>query len=288
MELFCAVVQKYRAIFAHVVPPVLILLANEPVVQKYDLNSLQMFSCGAAPLSWDLTQKVYARIKVPIKQAYGLSETSPTSHSQEWKDWNVYPGSAGKLMANSSAKYIDPDGNVLPLGETGEICIKGPNIFQGYWKNAEATARSFDSEGFFKTGDIGKEDQQGNIFITDRAKELIKYKGFQVAPAELEGILNTHPRVKDAAVIGVYQEDIASEVPRAYLVVDADQMSESGNLALKEEIQEWLRTRVAHYKRPRGGIVFVEAIPKSPSGKILRRVLRDSVNAGGKQRSGKL
>jgi 4-coumarate--CoA ligase len=252
------------------------MLTNDPIVQQYDLSSLQMFSSGAAPLSWDLTRKVYARIKVPIKQAYGLSETSPTSHSQEWKDWNVYPGSAGKLLANCEAKYINEDGNPLEVGSTGEICIRGPNIFQGYWRNPEATAHSFDAEGFFKTGDIGHEDEHGNIFITDRAKELIKYKGFQVAPAELEGLLNTHPRVRDAAVIGVYREDIASEVPRAYLVVDEEAMSEAEKDNLGEEIQEWIAAKIAYHKRLRGGVVFVAEVPKSPSGKILRRVLRDA------------
>lgn len=278
IEAFCAMVQKHRAIFAHVVPPVLILLANEPVVARYDLSSLQMLSCGAAPLSWDLTQKVYRRIKVPIKQAYGLSETSPTSHSQEWTDWDVYPGSAGKLMANQQAKYVDPDGNVVRAGETGEICIKGPNVFLGYWKNPAATATSFDEDGFFKTGDIGHEDVKGNIFITDRAKELIKYKGFQVAPAELEGLLNTCPGVRDAAVIGVYMEELATEVPRAYLVVDRDVGNEQGRASLDQTIVEWVKARVAQHKRLRGGVVFVKAIPKSPSGKILRRMLRDQAN----------
>ena len=163
-------------------------------------------------------------------------------------------------------------------------------MFKGYWKRPEETAKCFDIDGFFKTGDVGREDEHGNIYITDRIKELIKYKGFQVAPAELEGILNTNPLVTDAAVIGVWKEEIASEVPMAYLVVLKEMRPKSQAEAKKlaSGIAQWLAGKVAPHKKLRGGIVFLDTIPKSPSGKILRRVLRDRIQMQGKKVQAKL
>lgn len=226
-----------------------------------------------------------------ITKAYQTSSPSPFfSHKQPWELWNKAIGSVGTLLPNQTAKFLSPDSTSpsdpeLPPGSTGELYIRGPNIFKGYHKNPAATAAAITEDGYFRTGDIGYVDSEGNFYITDRVKELIKYKGSQVAPAELEGILVAHPDIEDVAVIGVYDESQASEVPRAFVVLrkgqgvnkNDNQHNNNYEVGMKEEqeIKTWLEARVASYKQLRGGIKFVEQIPKSASGKILRRVLRD-------------
>lgn len=170
-----------------------------------------------------------------------------------------------------TAKYISADGKELGPGEAGELWLSGPNIFKGYWKNDAATKDSKTEDGFFKTGDIGFQDAEHNFYITDRVKELIKYKGFQVPPAELEGKLMESELVDDVAVIGVNDEQQHTEVPRAYIVASQSNAGESE----AKNIVEWLGKKVANHKRLRGGIVFVDEIPKSASGKILRRLLKE-------------
>ncbi len=186
----------------------------------------------------------------------------------------------GRLLPNQTAKYMSPEEKEVAAGETGELWIKGPNVFKGYLHNPEGTANALTEDGYFKTGDVGHQDKDGNFFITDRVKELIKYKGFQVAPAELEGLLTSHPKISDVAVIGVYNEDQATEVPRAY-VVPAPGVE--GGKKTEDEIVEWLRAKVANHKRLRGGVRFVDEVPKSASGKILRRLLKVRAEAEEKQ-----
>ncbi|KAI9697638.1 MAG: hypothetical protein M1836_004588 [Candelina mexicana] len=271
IENFCSIVQEHKISFAYVVPPVVLLLGKHPIVDKYDLSSLRMLNSGAAPLTRELVDTVYARLKVPVKQGYGLSETSPTTHTQPWDEWAKTIGSVGRLLPNQTAKYVSPDEKEVRAGETGELWIKGPNVFRGYLNNSEGTANALTEDGYFKTGDVGHQDKDGNFFITDRVKELIKYKGFQVAPAELEGLLIIHPKVSDVAVIGVYNEDQATEIPRAY-VVPAPGVERGKET--EDEIVEWLRAKIAKHKRLRGGVRFVDEVPKSASGKILRRLLK--------------
>ncbi|KAF2663123.1 acetyl-CoA synthetase-like protein [Microthyrium microscopicum] len=278
LERFCQIVQEYKISFVYLVPPILLGLAKHPIVNKYDLSSLRMVNSGAAPLTKELILALQKRFELPVKQGYGLSETSPTTHVLPWDDWKSRMGSTGKLLPNLQAKYLDADGNELPVGETGELALKGPNVFKGYLNRPELTKDAFTPDGFFKTGDIGHEDKDGYFYITDRAKELIKYKGFQVAPAELEGLLIDHPKVDDAAVVGVYSEEHASELPRAYLVV---KQGVAANEATAEEISSWLASKVAPHKKLRGGIRFKEAIPKSTSGKLLRRLLKDEAKREG-------
>lgn len=193
---------------------------------------------------------------------------------QSASDWRETAGSVGRLLPNMLAKCVSEDGEVLPAGSTGEIWVAGPNVFAGYWRNKAATADALTADGYFRTGDIGHEDAAGNLFITDRLKELIKYKGFQVAPAELEGLLLRHPAVVDVCVVGVYDESQATELPRAFVVRGGSQTEESDE-QLGIAIATWLVERVAPYKRLRGGVIFVKDIPKTASGKILRRVVRD-------------
>lgn len=277
IERWCAHVQNYRITFSYVVPPVVLLLSKHPVVDKYDLSSLRLLNSGAAPVTRELLEATYARIKTGVKQGYGLSETSPTTHTQPWSDWDKTIGSVGKMVANMEAKYMttpedDSEPQEVPIGEVGELYLRGPNIFLGYHNNPPATAAALSPDGWFRTGDVGYQDPDGNFYITDRVKELIKYKGFQVAPAELEGILADNDAINDVAVIGVESREHGTEVPRAY-IVRRTKGGDEGKEA--EEIVKFLDSKVAHHKRLRGGVRFVDEIPKSVSGKILRRVLKE-------------
>lgn len=166
---------------------------------------------------------------------------------------------------------MSPEEKELPIGEAGELWIKGPNVFKGYHNNPEGTKNALTEDGYFKTGDVGYQDKNGNFYITDRVKELIKYKGFQVPPAELEGLLISHPTVNDVAVIGIYNKDQATELPRAYIV---PKPGVEGSRKTAEDIARWLQAKVANHKRLRGGVRFVDEIPKSATGKILRRLLK--------------
>jgi 4-coumarate--CoA ligase len=276
IEKFCSHIENLNITFAYVVPPVVLMLGKSPVVSKYNLSSLRMLNSGAAPLTRDIVEAVWNRLKVPVKQGYGLSETSPTTHTQRWSEWQTTIGSVGRLLPNQTCKYMDAEEKEVPAGQTGELWIKGPNIFQGYLNNPEGTANALTPDGYFKTGDVGHQDDKGNFWITDRVKELIKYKGFQVPPAELEGLLLSHPDVDDVAVIGIYKADQATEVPRAYIV---PRKGVEGSKEVGQQIAGWLTKKVASHKRLRGGVVFVDVIPKSASGKILRRVLKDKAKA---------
>ncbi|KAH7009732.1 hypothetical protein EDB80DRAFT_868264 [Ilyonectria destructans] len=272
LDKFCSYVQTMKITIAPVVPPVLLLLGKHPIVENYDLSSLRMLSSGAAPLTKELVDGVYQRIKVPVKQGYGLSETSPATHAQVWDQWQSTMGSVGPLLPNMVAKYMSADEKEVPAGQTGELWLKGPNIFLGYLNNPAGTKNALTEDGYFRTGDVGHQDENGDFYITDRIKELIKYKGFQVAPAELEGLLLSHHDIDDVAVIGVYDKARATEVPRAYIVPrrGVEATPETGN-----SIIQWLSARVAAHKQLRGGVRFVDVVPKSAAGKILRRVLVD-------------
>jgi 4-coumarate--CoA ligase len=284
IENFCRLIQDHGITYIYVVPPMCLLLSKHPCVEKYDLSSIRMTNSGAAPLTKELVEAMHRRTGIKVKQAYGLSETSPSCVTQPWGDWDKSIGSIGKLCPNMQAKFCampgdgeeyDPTGKAkeLPVGATGELYLRGPNIFLGYHQKPEETKACLDEEGWFRTGDVGHIDGNGDIYITDRVKELIKYKGFQVAPAELEGYLIEHEMVDDVAVVGVESEELGTEVPRAYVV------RKGGLAAVREEdgeqIVQWLNGRVANHKKLRGGVRFVAAVPKSASGKILRRILKE-------------
>jgi 4-coumarate--CoA ligase len=285
LEKFCSHIQEHRITFAYVVPPVVLQLGKSPLVSKYDLSSIRMLNSGAAPLTKELVEALYSRLKIPIKQGYGLSETSPTTHSQPWQTWRTQIGSVGRLLPNQIAKYMSPEETEVAAGQTGELWLKGPNIFLGYLNNPAGTKNALTEDGYFKTGDVGYQDENGNFYITDRVKELIKYKGFQVPPAELEGILVSHPDIDDVAVIGVEDHAQATEVPRAYVV---PKKGVEGGKETEKRIVDWLSAKVASHKKLRGGVRFVDEVPKSATGKILRRVLKEQakeeVKKGGKAR----
>jgi len=280
LDAFCTAIQRYKITFLYVAPPVIVQLSRGSNVHKYDLSSLRMMTSGAAPLTKELVSFVHRKLNIKVNQAYGLSETSPMTHTQEWDAWWTCVGSVGKLFPNMTAMYVSEDGKEVKAGETGELWLKGPNVFKGYWRNEEATKNAITPEGYFKTGDVGHQDENHNFYITDRMKELIKWNGFQVAPAELEGLLLDSPLVQDVAVIGVHDEEQHTELPRAYIVpAEGHKPSEK----LGEEIVAWLDERVAYYKKLRGGVRFIDEVPKSQAGKILRRILKGLAEEEGKK-----
>lgn len=270
-ELMLQKITEYKISVIHIVPPIAVLLAKHPLVEKYPKVSenLKFLLSGAAPLSKTLAEAVKVRMNCVVSQGYGLTETSPQSHAFSWNE-EVYDISGiGWLVPNMDARLVDENGKDVEKPNTpGEIYMRGPNVFGQYLRDPKSTAASFDGT-WFKTGDVAEVDEHGGWKIVDRVKELIKSHGFQVAPAELEGVLLCHPCVADAAVTGVHVEDKGTEYPRAYVVLV--------NNAQPLEVLSWFNDRVARHKRLYGGIVVVKEIPKSPSGKILRRILRASV-----------
>jgi 4-coumarate--CoA ligase len=262
-------VEEHRIRHLYVVPPVILALAKHPAVEGRDLSSLDFVLSGAAPLGAELAAACARRIGVQTIQGYGMTEMSPLTHYSA--EGFARSGSVGVTVPNTQCKIVDIEtGATLPPGVEGELCLKGPQVMLGYLNNPEATARTIDAEGWLHTGDIAVFDADGSLFIRDRLKELIKVKGFQVAPAEVEALLQSHPQVLDAAVIGI-PDDEAGEVPLAFVVPKPG--------ADGEEIAAWLGGRLASYKQPRQ-VRFIEAIPKSASGKILRRVLKAQHGAG--------
>jgi acyl-CoA synthetase (AMP-forming)/AMP-acid ligase II len=259
--------ERYGATRAYVVPPIALALAKHPAVDEHDLSSLQMVFSGAAPLGPELQEACSERLGCPVSQGYGMTELSPLTHSIPVGQ-PVKLGSVGPLAPGTEARLIDPDGgeDVQP-GERGEILIRGPQVMLGYLNNRAATAAMIDSDGWLHTGDVATADDDGWFYIVDRVKELIKYKGFQVAPAELEAILIAHPDVADCAVIGVAHEE-AGERPKAFVVAASDAFD-------AQLVMEFLAAQVAPHKRVRE-LVQVDEIPRSPSGKILRRLLREA------------
>ncbi|MGA5386404.1 4-coumarate--CoA ligase family protein [Streptomyces pseudogriseolus] len=271
LEQFLAAVQNYRITALYVAPPIVLALAKHPLVAEYDLSSLKYVISAAAPLDAHLAAACARRLGLPpVGQAYGMTELSPGTHVVPLDLMEeAPPGTVGKLIAGTEMRIVslDDPGKDLGPGESGEILIRGPQVMKGYLGRPDATAAMIDEDGWLHTGDVGHADDDGWLFVVDRVKELIKYKGFQVAPAELEALLLTHPGVADAAVIGVYNED-GNEVPHAFVVrhPSAPDLTEG-------EVMLHVAERVAPYKRVRH-VTFIDGVPRAASGKILRRELR--------------
>jgi acyl-CoA synthetase (AMP-forming)/AMP-acid ligase II len=263
-------VQKHRVTNLFAVPPALLALAHFPGTDKFDTSSLKMIMSGAAPLPPEVAQASARALRTVVLQGYGMTETSPVTNVNPMN--RIKDATVGPPIADTIEKVVSlDDGRELGVGEVGELLTYGPQVMQGYWQNEEATAETLPGGGWIRTGDIVQADEEGYVTILDRKKEMIKYKGYQIAPAELEALLMEHPAVMDSAVIPKRDAE-SGEVPKAFILL------RQGQEASIEELMRFVEERVAPYKKVRE-IEFVEAIPKTPSGKILRRELIEQERA---------
>jgi len=263
LEEFLWAIQEHRVTRACLVPPIVVALAKHPLVDAYDLSSLELILCGAAPLSAAVAEACAARLGCPVVQGYGMTEASPVTHLIP-DGVPSKPGSVGPSVSRCEWQIVDTEsGAGLGIAEVGEICVRGPQVMKGYLNNPVATATAVNPEGWLRTGDIGYADEDGYLFVVDRLEELIKHRGLLIAPSELESQLLAHPAVADAAVVPIPDAE-AGEVPKAFVV-----LKEGSSL---DDIVRFVAGRVAPHKRIRE-VEVVDEIPKSPSGKILRRVL---------------
>ncbi|XVE94447.1 hypothetical protein REPUB_Repub02eG0009300 [Reevesia pubescens] len=269
MNEMLSAIEKYRVTCLPLVPPILLALVKgaDQIRNKYDLTSLQSIVCGGAPLSKEVINRFLDKFPTgEIRQGYALTETTGFGASVHSTEESRKFGAVGLLSPCSEAKIVDhATGGALKVNQTGELWLRSPSIMKGYLNNVEATASIIDSEGWLKTGDLCYIDDDGFLFVVDRLKELIKYKGFQVPPAELESLLLSHPEISDAAVIPFPDEEVG-QYPMAYVV------RKTGCNISESAIMDFVARQVAPYKRIRK-VAFVNSIPKNPSGKILRRDL---------------
>eukprot|EP00667_Euglena_gracilis_P006171 EG_transcript_6218 len=268
-EAFLTALAAHRINLAYLAPPLILFLAKHPAVSQYDLSSLRDIISGAAPLGQELAEAAAKRLGCVLRQGFGMTELSPVSFLMPLGGSSKY-ASVGKLVPNMELKVADPDtGGPVAREAWGELRLKGPNVMLGYHNNPEADREAFDDEGYLRTGDVGYVDADGDCFLVDRCKELIKVRGFQVAPAELEDVLQTHPAVADCGVIGIPMAD--GEAPKAFVALKP---GHAPSPTLQQELIDFAAQHTAPFKRLRA-VAFVPQVPKTPAGKILRRELRD-------------
>jgi acyl-CoA synthetase (AMP-forming)/AMP-acid ligase II len=280
LDQFLRVIQDHKITRAFVAPPIVLALAKHPLVDSFDLSSLRAICSGAAPLDADLAQAAQDRLRkgapdgVTVVQGYGMTELSPVSHTTpdatRMPDGvtEVPKGSVGFALPNTECRLIDPaTGEDAAPGASGELWVRGPQVMKGYLNNPTATADTLDPEGWLHTGDVAVVDENGCYTVVDRVKELIKYKGYQVAPAELEAVLIGNPQIADAAVIGIKDEASGEELPKAFVV------RAPGSEITEQEVMDYVAGRLAPHKKVRA-VEFIEQVPKSAAGKILRKDLK--------------
>ncbi|EEF47518.1 4-coumarate--CoA ligase-like 9 [Ricinus communis] len=269
MKMMLKAIQDFRITHMALAPPVVVAMAkgNNGMVDGYDLSSLEVVGCGGAPLRESVVQQFRKKFpNVILGQAYGLTESTARVFGTLGSEEGQVMGATGKLMSNCEAKIVHPEtGTHLPPGSPGEIWVRGPSIMKGYVNDEAATAATLDSEGWLRTGDLCYIDNEGFLFFVDRIKELIKYKGYQVAPAELEHLLHSHPDIAEAAVIP-YPDAEAGQVPMAFVV------RQSGSTIDESQIKDFIAKQVAPYKRIRR-VIFIDSLPKNAGGKVLRKDL---------------
>ncbi|MDX6263732.1 MAG: hypothetical protein QOH84_5420 [Kribbellaceae bacterium] len=260
---FLTVLDEQKITRAFVAPPIVLALAKHPAVDDVDLSALKYMTSAAAPLDGDLAEACAKRLGLhTILQCYGMTELSPGTHAVPQDDVDPPAGAVGKLFPSTEMRLVGADGNDA---DEGEIWIRGPQVMKGYLGRLAETDATVDPDGWLHTGDIGRVDERGYLYVVDRLKELIKYHGYQVPPAELEAVLLTDTRIADAAVIGVQAD--GNEVPKAFVV------AMPGVELTEADVIEYVAERVAPYKKVRQ-VEFIDAVPKAASGKILRRELR--------------
>lgn len=270
---FLRIIQEHRTSWVFIAPPIAVALAKHPLVDSFDMSPVKVIFSGAAPLDGHLAENVAKRLDCIVAQGFGMTETSPVVSAIPVETLDMDRSSIGVLLPNTEARIVDvetgKDVEVPATGqsESGELWVRGPQVMKGYLNRPEDTAEMLDAEGWLRTGDVATITSEGVLYIVDRLKELIKYKGYQVAPAVLEAVLLENPVVADAAVVGALDSD-QQEVPKAFVVLQA------GATATADEIMEHVAARVAPHEKVRI-VEFIEAIPKSSAGKILRKDLRD-------------
>jgi len=269
MEEFLSLIETHRVTKLFTVPPVGLGLSQYPGVTTRDLTCLEFAMFGAAPLSAELQVKISEVLNCAVIQGYGMTESSPVTNIDFTEPGLMKAGSIGPAVANTEEKIVDTEDPDKQLGpdEVGELMVRGPQVMLGYFNNPQATEETLTNDGWLHTGDIGKMDEEGYVWVLDRKKELIKYNGFQVPPAELEGLLIEHPEIADAAVIGKPDEE-SGEIPKAFVVKTA------GSDISEDAVMSFVASKVSTFKHVRE-VEFIDAIPKNPSGKILRRLLKD-------------
>tara|TARA_A100001037_G_scaffold99169_1_gene90496 strand:- start:1449 stop:2327 length:879 start_codon:yes stop_codon:yes gene_type:complete len=269
MEEFLSLIETHRVSKLFTVPPVGLGLSQYPGVATRDLTCLEFAMFGAAPLSAELQVKISEVLNCAVIQGYGMTESSPVTNIDFTEPGLMKAGSIGPAVANTEEKIVDTEDPDKQLGpdEVGELMVRGPQVMLGYFNNPQATEETLTNDGWLHTGDIGKMDEEGYVWVLDRKKELIKYNGFQVPPAELEGLLIEHPEIADAAVIGKPDEE-SGEIPKAFVVKTA------GSDISEDAVMSFVASKVSTFKHVRE-VEFIDAIPKNPSGKILRRLLKD-------------
>jgi acyl-CoA synthetase (AMP-forming)/AMP-acid ligase II len=263
-------IQGQRITLLYTVPQVLALLSDWPQLREYNLSSVRYTQCGAAPVPPALAYRFQERTNITVMTSYGLTEAAPGTHSNPvYNRQLIKVETIGLPIHDTKQKIVDLETGKIELGvgEVGELIVQGPQVMQGYWKAPEATAEAL-RDGWLYTGDIGWRDEEGYVTITDRKKEMIKFKGFSVAPAQIEALLLEHPAVADVAVIAKPDEE-AGEVPKAFVVLRVGYEQQPA-----DELMEWVNSKLSTYKHVRE-IEFIDAIPRNPSGKILRRVLKE-------------
>jgi len=266
LEPYLALVERHRATILHVVPPIVVAFAKHPALTGRDFSFVRKLFSGAAPLGADVIEQATRRMGCVLQQGYGMTEASPATHVTSEDVGRLKPGSIGQPVANTECRVVDVEtGLDVAPGADGEILVRGPQVMLGYLGRPEETRATIDADGWLHTGDIGHADADGDFYVVDRLKELIKYKAMQVPPAELEAALLSHPAVADAAVVPLPDAE-SGEIPRAFVVLKG--------VATADELMTYVAGLVAPHKKVRR-VDFVDAIPKSPSGKILRRLLRD-------------
>ena len=265
---FCAAVEKFKINMTTTQPFIISALAKDAIASEYDLSSLKFVICCGAALDNSVTHTVKERLGLLIMNAYGMTEVLGLFESNpEITEAN----GIGYLASGFSARLVDDDGNDVPIGQMGELWVKGPTVARGYYRNPEATASTFGADGYLRTGDLVKCDENGMFYYVDRFKDLIKYRLYHIYPSDIETVLMTHPKVADCAAIGVYYPEYTTELPRAYVhLVDGEKYTED----VQRELQEYADSRLSDEKRLRGGVVIVDSFPRTASGKIQRRALR--------------
>ncbi|KAJ6002954.1 hypothetical protein N7451_005501 [Penicillium sp. IBT 35674x] len=275
VKLYCRLLQDRSATLARLVPAVARILAENPIARKYRYPALEYFSCAAAPLHEETAAKLRKVFPgVALCQTYGCTELSGPCVQSGVRDKDLPLSASGSVISNTEIRFLDPDGKDVGCRGRGEIVCRGPNVMMGYMHNAKETAETILEGGWLRTGDLGYLDSKGYLYIYGRLKELIKYKGFQVAPSELENIIIQHPLVEEAAVIGIWSASQDTELPRAYVVLREDNRGRS-NAAVLQEISNFVSDKVSNYKRLRGGVVAIDALPRNTTGKVLKKVLKD-------------